>query len=74
MDVITSAVLGKDSRTLGQRARILAALPLPTRDRVDHDVRNAEDQEHGGGGVASVMKTAVSYPRVPKHRFQTRYW
>src|SRR5689334_4200296 len=27
---------------------------LPTHDRVDHDVRDSEDQEDGRGGVASV--------------------
>jgi hypothetical protein len=37
---------------------------LPTHDRVDHDVRDTEDQEDGRGGVASVMEAAVSYARV----------
>jgi hypothetical protein len=32
---------------------------LPSHDRVDHDVRDAEDQENGRGGVASVMETAA---------------
>jgi hypothetical protein len=30
------------------------------------DVRDAENQENGRGGVASVMKTAVPYARVPQ--------
>ena len=39
---------------------------LPPHDRVDHDVWDAEDQEDGRGGVASVMETAVSYAGVPE--------
>ncbi|TWG04522.1 hypothetical protein FHX80_112975 [Streptomyces brevispora] len=37
---------------------------LPTHDRVDHHVRDAEDQEHGRRGVPSVMQAPISYVRV----------
>jgi hypothetical protein len=44
---------------------------LPPHDRVDHDVRDAEDQEHGRGGVASVMKTMWRRPGLPSSRMPT---
>ena len=37
---------------------------LPAHDRVDHDVRDAEDQQDGRGGVAGVMQAAVPDARV----------
>jgi hypothetical protein len=45
---------------------------LPTRDRVDHDVRDAEDQQDGRGGVASVVETAV--PEVTPVVWTLRQW
>ncbi|GAA2292947.1 hypothetical protein GCM10010415_76050 [Streptomyces atrovirens] len=49
------------------RARIRAAPPgLPSRDRVDHDIWDAEDQEDGRGGVTRVTKVTVPDAGVPK--------
>jgi hypothetical protein len=39
---------------------------LPTHDRVDHDIRDPEDQKDRRRGVASVMKAAVPRARVPE--------
>jgi hypothetical protein len=39
---------------------------LPTHDRVAHDIRDAEEQEHGSGGVASIMETTVPHARAPQ--------
>ncbi|MFF8715160.1 hypothetical protein ACF07T_27520 [Streptomyces sp. NPDC015184] len=46
------------------------AAGLPAHDRVDHHIGDSQQQEHGPGGVACVMKTAVPHARVVQSFFQ----